>query len=91
KLVELGSHKELLDQNGVYAELYNTYYKHQGVEKLTEVYMAPQKDSSIAIPEQMRAMMEKRGMTPDQMRAMMAKHGKASEDMSGMMKGKGPH
>jgi ATP-binding cassette subfamily B protein len=91
KLVELGSHKELLNKKGVYAELYNTYYKHQGVEKLTEVYMAPQKDSSIAIPEQMRAMMEKRGMTPDQMRAMMAKHGKASEDMSGMMKGKGPH
>jgi ABC-type multidrug transport system fused ATPase/permease subunit len=91
KLVELGSHKKLLDQNGVYAELYNTYYKHQGVEKLTEVYMAPQKDSSIAIPEQMRAMMEKRGMTPDQMRAMMAKHGKSSEDMSGMIKGKGPH
>ena len=90
-MVELGSHKELLNKKGVYAELYNTYYKHQGVEKLTEVYMAPQKDSSIAIPEQMRAMMEKRGMTPDQMRAMMAKHGKASEDMSGMMKGKGPH
>ncbi len=91
KLVELGTHTELLDKKGVYAELYHTYYQHQGIEKLTEVHMAPKKESESDIPEHMRAMMEKRGMTPDQMRAMMAKHGKSSEGMSGMMKGKGPH
>lgn len=91
KLVELGTHTELLDKKGVYAELYHTYYQHQGIEKLTEVHMAPKKESESDIPEHMRAMMEKRGMTPDQMRAMMAKHGKSSEGMSGMMKGKGSH
>jgi len=91
KLVELGTHTELLDKKGVYAELYHTYYQHQGIEKLTEVHMAPKKESESNIPEHMRVMMEKRGLTPDQMRAMMAKHGKSSEGMSGMMKGKGPH
>jgi len=91
KLVELGTHTELLDKKGVYAELYHTYYQHQGIEKLTEVHMAPEKESESNIPEHMRVMMEKRGLTPDQMRAMMAKHGKSSEGMSGMMKGKGPH
>ena len=91
KLVELGTHKELLNKNGVYTELYNTYYKHQGIEKLTEVYMAPKKDAISTIPEQMRAMMEKHGITPDQMHAMLEKHKKSPEDMSGMMKGKGPH
>ncbi|MHA1206354.1 MAG: ABC transporter ATP-binding protein, partial [Candidatus Hodarchaeales archaeon] len=90
KLVELGTHTELLDKKGVYSELYHTYYQHQGIEKLTEVHMAPKKESESDIPEHMRAMMEKRGMSPDQMRAMMAKHGKSSEGMSGMMKGKGP-
>ena len=42
KLVELGNHKELLAKKGVYAELYHTYYAHQGVEELTEVYKAPE-------------------------------------------------
>ncbi|WP_455143222.1 ABC transporter ATP-binding protein [Candidatus Hodarchaeum mangrovi] len=45
KLVELGTHKELLDKRGVYSELYYTYYSHQGIEEISEVYMAPREES----------------------------------------------
>ncbi|MCE7743433.1 MAG: ABC transporter ATP-binding protein, partial [Candidatus Heimdallarchaeota archaeon] len=31
KLMELGSHDELMEQDGIYADLYNTYYVHQGL------------------------------------------------------------
>ena len=56
KLVELGTHEELLEKKGVYFELYMTYYQHQGVEELTEVYMAPQETSTFgtqAMPQGM--------------------------------------
>lgn len=43
RLVEIGSHKELLAKKGVYSELYYTYYSHQGLEELKEVHMAPEK------------------------------------------------
>jgi ABC-type multidrug transport system fused ATPase/permease subunit len=32
KIIEEGSHQSLLDQGGHYAELYNTYFRHQSLE-----------------------------------------------------------
>ncbi len=34
KLVEIGSHKELMDLDGIYADLYKTYYVHQGLAEI---------------------------------------------------------
>jgi ATP-binding cassette subfamily B protein len=34
RIVEQGTHSELLEMKGVYETLYNTYYAHQGVEEL---------------------------------------------------------
>ncbi|MGY5880259.1 MAG: ABC transporter ATP-binding protein [Candidatus Thorarchaeota archaeon] len=36
KLVEQGTHSELLASKGIYESLYQTYYAHQGVEELDE-------------------------------------------------------
>ncbi|MFW9916191.1 MAG: ABC transporter ATP-binding protein [Candidatus Thorarchaeota archaeon] len=37
KLVELGTHDELLAQEGAYSDLYKTYYAHQGVRAVEEI------------------------------------------------------
>ncbi|NHJ48379.1 MAG: ABC transporter ATP-binding protein [Asgard group archaeon] len=34
KLMEMGSHDELLEQKGIYADLYDTYYSFQGLEAI---------------------------------------------------------
>ncbi|NHJ87685.1 MAG: ABC transporter ATP-binding protein [Asgard group archaeon] len=34
ELVEQGSHEELMQKEGIYADLYNTYYSFQGLEKI---------------------------------------------------------
>ena len=34
KLVEIGTHSELMELDGIYADLYNTYYVHQGLDAI---------------------------------------------------------
>lgn len=35
KLMEMGTHNELMKLDGIYADLYNTYYVHQGLEDIS--------------------------------------------------------
>lgn len=44
KIIEQGSHDQLMAQNGHYAELYNTYFRHQSltyIENAKEMFTAP--------------------------------------------------
>ncbi|MFW9850983.1 MAG: ABC transporter ATP-binding protein [Candidatus Thorarchaeota archaeon] len=55
KLIEQGSHEELLALNGTFKSLYDTYYAHQGFEELTEEVVETakeviQEDTEDAIP-----------------------------------------
>ncbi len=36
EIKEIGTHEELMDKNGIYTELYNMYYAHQGLEILAD-------------------------------------------------------
>lgn len=37
KLVEEGNHEELMEKGGLYSELYETYFKHQSAEWISEI------------------------------------------------------
>ncbi len=45
KIVEEGSHDYLMAQGGTYANLYNTYFRHQSLEYLEKVKEIKQKSS----------------------------------------------
>ena len=36
RIIEEGSHQNLLEQGGHYAELYNTYFRHQSLQYIEE-------------------------------------------------------
>ncbi|MHA1777737.1 MAG: ABC transporter ATP-binding protein [Promethearchaeota archaeon] len=38
KIVEQGNHEDLMQKNGYYARLYNTYFKHQSYEFINEIH-----------------------------------------------------
>jgi len=37
KIIETGNHDQLLAQGGHYAELYNTYFRHQSIEYIENI------------------------------------------------------
>ncbi|MFW9777612.1 MAG: ABC transporter ATP-binding protein [Candidatus Heimdallarchaeota archaeon] len=91
KLVELGTHKELLSQSGVYAELYDTYYKHQGVEEIGEGLEARTEAEIPTLPPYLLAMAKSHGIDPESMLARMKERGMDPEKMKEMMREGGSH
>jgi ATP-binding cassette, subfamily B, bacterial len=37
RIIESGNHQGLLEQGGHYAELYNTYFRHQSIDYIEKV------------------------------------------------------
>lgn len=59
ELIEMGSHEELLEKEGIFAELYHTYYEHQG---LAELDISPDElEPEVADIEQLKPKMSKMG------------------------------
>lgn len=59
ELVEMGSHEELLEKEGIFADLYHTYYEHQG---LAELDISPDElEPEVADIEQLKPKMSKMG------------------------------
>ncbi|MHA1304556.1 MAG: ABC transporter ATP-binding protein, partial [Candidatus Heimdallarchaeaceae archaeon] len=69
KLVEIGTHEELMEKKGIYADLYNTYYAHQGLEKvdLSIEDLEPEtlEELTVKQPRKMRGMAKTGGMSHD--------------------------
>ena len=49
-IIEEGSHQGLLEQGGHYAELYNTYFRHQSLQYVEEAGQILGKDVTSKIP-----------------------------------------
>ncbi|NHJ38899.1 MAG: ATP-binding cassette domain-containing protein, partial [Asgard group archaeon] len=69
KLMEIGTHDELMKQSGIYADLYNTYYKFQGLEEI-DVEAVLQEDEEIELSPM--AMMTMGQFDPEKIKKMVA-------------------
>ncbi|MBD3407066.1 MAG: ATP-binding cassette domain-containing protein [Candidatus Lokiarchaeota archaeon] len=75
ELIEQGTHEELLAYGGVFKNLYDTYYAHQGITEISEDIAsvaslevsrsASSKSSSVDLPPEAIARMKQMGMDPE--------------------------
>jgi ATP-binding cassette subfamily B protein len=84
ELIEIGSHKELMEQEGIYADLYETYYSFQGIETLDVEAILKEEEEVELSP---KAMLEKGHFDPERIKQLMAE-GKITPQMMAKMKEK---
>ncbi|NHK31901.1 MAG: ABC transporter ATP-binding protein [Asgard group archaeon] len=97
KLMEIGSHEELMEQSGIYADLYNTYYKFQGLEAI-DVEAVLQEDEEFELspmammtmgqfdPEKIKKMVAEGKISPAMLEKMREKHAMAGGEASSGIK-----
>jgi ABC-type multidrug transport system fused ATPase/permease subunit len=82
KLVEEGTHQELMRLDGIYADLYKTYYAFQGLEKIDLEAIVDDKEEVELSP---LAMLE-RGMLSEEKISQLMASGKITPQMMSQMK-----
>jgi len=98
KLVELGNHDELMKKDGIYADLYNTYYSFQGLESIDLDEIDIEEEEEVEVdhmhlmqtdPAKFHKLMDEGKITPE----MLEKLKKKAQEMGGvgMHGGNNPH
>ena len=86
ELVEMGSHEELIRKKGLYADIYETYYKFQGLEEIdVEKVLEEEEEEEVELSP--LAMMEMGMLDPEKIKKMVAE-GKISPAMLEQLKKK---
>ena len=105
ELMEMGTNDELLKQDGIYADLYNTYYKFQGLDTLDIDAVLEEEEEMELSPkamlasgkidhEKLKKMVAEGKISPAQLEQMKQKMEKGSPEMKPKMvqkKKKPPH
>ncbi len=86
ELVEMGSHEELIRKKGLYADIYETYYKFQGLEEI-DVGKVLEEEEEEEVELSPLAMMEMGMLNPEKIKKMVAE-GKISPAMLEQLKKK---
>jgi len=86
ELVEMGSHEELIKKKGLYADIYETYYKFQGLEEI-DVEKVLEEEGEEEVELSLMAMMQFGMADPEKIKKMVAE-GKISPAMLEQLKKK---
>jgi ABC-type multidrug transport system fused ATPase/permease subunit len=82
ELIEMGSHEELMEHDGIYADLYETYYSFQGIDSLdVEAILADDEEVELSP----MALLQKGRVDPEKIKQLMAE-GKITPKMMAQLK-----
>jgi len=99
-LMEMGTHDELMKSDGIYADLYETYYRFQGIDAIDiEAFLKEDKEefelspqalmaSGNIDPEKIKKMVAEGKLPPKALEHLKQMHASSSPDMKAKMGGK---
>jgi ABC-type multidrug transport system fused ATPase/permease subunit len=103
ELMEMGTHDELMKSDGIYADLYETYYKFQGIDAIDiEAFLEEDEEEFDLSPmamlqsgkidhEKIKKMVAEGKITPAQLEQIKQKMSQASPEMKAKMMKKKKH